>query len=271
MLLLLTALSGACGEAPSPLEEPDDSPVDIGVYAVWLEGSADEDRLRLDDFFECLIHGSTFASFWSGRVNMRYRGSLSIPAPSTQLVYPDTDALLHAPWASGALHLDGAGDERKLFVVFASGVDISLQANACGRTAVQPLGDEEVGVAFVRNNPLCWPTGERLRTETQIAMHELAEGIDRLLGDAPCVGDGACEGRAECAEDYCDNFVGLACDGAPVATWAGCEGRAIDGWVVQTLTSAGRSWETCETCLPCDFTPVVCGTSEGDCRDVETR
>ncbi len=244
------------------------SQASVGVYAVWVEGDTDDNRPLLDSFFDCLIHNSTFVNFWGGRVKMHYRGSVAVQPPANQLLYPETDRLLQDAFARGDLPL-GYADERAVYVVFASGTAISLQDNACGRTAVQSLHEggtaPKVAVAFVRNNPLCWPTRDRLRTETQIAMHELAEATELLLGAAPCVGDGACEGRASCAEDYCDNFYGLACEGAPVGTFTGCEGRQVDGWVIQTLASAGRQRTNCETCMVCDFAPQVCDRAAGEC------
>jgi hypothetical protein len=114
---------------------------------------------------------------------------------------------------------------------------------------------------------LCWPTGDALRTETQIAMHEIVETVDRLLGYGACAAGGTCRGRGIC-EDHCDTFIGLQCPGAPVNSMTGCGGRAVDGWVVQKLGYAGREAGRCEQCLECDFTPRAGADDEPGCGRV---
>lgn len=240
-----------------------DGPQRIGVYAVWLNGHEDGDRDQLDAFFDCLLAGSNLNQFWDGEVDFAYRGSFGVTPPQTQLVYSDAGDWLRSAVDRGEITVDSR-DDRSAYVVFASGLDVALLTNACGRTAVERIQGRHSAVAFVRNYPLCWPTRDSVRNETQLAMHELVEGVDRLLGDAPCAGDGSCEGFFTCS-DPCDTFVGLECEGAPVGSWTGCRGGAVDGWVVQKVARAGRDWANCDTCMHCDFTPRLCAPGEPGC------
>ena len=106
-------------------------------------------------------------------------------------------------------------DETPLYLVFGGQPDVLI--GACGINSVADVAGRHSGVGFVRNSPLCWPTGNRLRTETQIATHEIVETMDRALGYGACAADGTCEGQQICP-GACDSFVGLVCPGAPTAT-----------------------------------------------------
>ncbi|MCB9793659.1 MAG: hypothetical protein H6741_13125 [Alphaproteobacteria bacterium] len=95
-------------------------------------------------------------------------------------------------------------------------------------------------------------------------MHEIVETVDKLLGGAPCSPHGGCGGTESCPVG-CDAFVGLSCPGAPDASWTGCGGGQVQGWVVQRLASAGRENRSCSTCMTCDFTPRACAPGEAGC------
>jgi hypothetical protein len=109
-----------------------------------------------------------------------------------------------------------------------------------------------------------------MRSETHIAMHEIVETVDRLLGHGTCAAGGSCRARGIC-KDSCDNIVSLQCPGAPTSSWTGCDDRQLDGWVVQKLGYAGRDLAQCESCIECDFTPRVCTPDEPDCTDGSPR
>lgn len=235
----------------------------FGLYAVWFEGSNDENRARIDDFLECLVDGSTLNHFWRGEARVELRGSWALTPPPGTL---DWDALADAWLVPAVGRSDGLpaprAHETPLYLVFGGHPD--LWTNACGRNATAAVEGRTVGLGIVRNSPLCWATGERLRTETQIALHEIVETVDRVLGHGTCAAGGACRGRGIC-EDPCDTFVGLRCPGAPTDSFTGCDGGRVDGWVIQKLGYAGRDPARCGACAACDFTVEVCPPDDPRC------
>lgn len=239
----------------------------IALHAVWFEGIADDNRERLNEFFACLIEGSNIHSYWQGEAGLVFRGSFVVPPPPERLEADEVVGYLDERVAAGDLPT-GRADETPLYVVF--GGSPAMYVGGCGRALGGVAGGREVGVALVRNVELCWPTGDRLRTETQIAFHEVVEVTDALLGYAPCAADGTCEAQLGC-EGACDTFVGLTCPGAPEGSFTGCGGRQIDGWVVQKLSYEGRLEANCQTCVHCGFVPRACATDEPDCSAVPPR
>lgn len=235
----------------------------FGLYAVWFAGSGDEDREEIDRFLHCLIEGSTLNRYWKGEARVEFRGSFALPRLSARV---DWDALASV-WLSPQVGQPGGlppsrEDETPLYLVFGGGDDVWV--GACGRNSVAMVAGKNAGVGVVRNNPLCWPTGDRLRTETQIATHETVETVDRALGHGTCAGGGTCRGRSVC-EGYCDTFVGLQCPGAPTGSYVGCEGRKVDGWVIQSFGYEGRLPGRCESCMVCDFVPTACPADLPEC------
>lgn len=241
----------------------------FGVYAVWFEGSNDANRALIDDFLACLIDGSNLNSFWQGEAGLERRGSWALPRPDRQLDHDEVASALLAPaiGAPGGLPAPRA-DETPLYLVFGGYPD--LWVNACGRNGEAVIGGRVAGVALVRNNPHCWPAGGILRSETQNALHEIVETVDRVLGHGTCAAGGTCRGRVGC-EGRCESFVGLQCAGAPIGTYTGCNGGQVDGWVVQKLGYAGRDPARCDACAVCDFTPRACGPDEPECAQVPPR
>lgn len=235
----------------------------FGLYAVWFAGSGDADRAELDRFLSCLIDGSTLNQYFKGEARVEVRGSFSLPPPPARL---DWDALA-AQWLTPAVGAPSGlpvarADETPLYLIFGGQPDVWV--GACGRNSVADVAGRHSGVGVVRNSPLCWPTGNRVRTETQIATHEIIETTDRALGYAACAANGACEGQQVCS-GACDSFVGLVCPGAPMATPTGCDGRIVEGWAIQRLGHAGRDPSRCEACFTCDFTPTLCPVDTPQC------
>lgn len=228
----------------------------FGLYAVWFDGSNDENRAEIDRFLACLVEGSTLNHFWGGEARVELRGSWALPPPERTL---DWDALADAWLVPTVGRADGLPaprpDETPLYLVFGGQPDI--WTNACGRNATATVDGRTVGFGVVRNSPLCWATGDRLRTETQIALHEIVETVDRVLGHGTCAAGGACRGRGIC-EDRCDTFVGLKCPGAPTDSLTGCDGGRVDGYVIQKLGYGGRDPARCGACAACDFTVDLC-------------
>jgi hypothetical protein len=239
----------------------------VGVYAIWFAGHGDGNRAELDRFFECLVDGSNLNSYWQGEAGLEFRGSWALAAPAEALAPDEVAGWLALHVAAGAVP-PARVEEIPLYVVI--GGQPKLALGSCGRVVQADVGGRHSGVALVRNAPLCWPTGDTLRTETQIAMHEIVETADALLGYAACAADGACEGAAEC-EGRCATFVGLTCPGAPTASWTGCDGGQVDGWVVQKLSYAGRLEKHCGGCVTCDFTPLACAAGDPTCAAVPAR
>lgn len=254
-------LAGSCTSRPA-------APTVFGLYAVWFAGSGDADRAEIDRFLTCLIDGSTLNQYWKGEARVEFRGSFALPPPPARLDWEDVAAKWLSPQVGLSAGLPVArADETPLYLVFGGQPDVFI--GACGINSVSEVAGRNVGVGFVRNSQLCWPTGNRVRTETQIAAHEIVETADRALGYAACAADGTCEGKQICA-GACDSFVGLVCPGAPTDTPTGCDGRFVDGWVIQRLGYAGRDSAQCNQCIACDFTPTACpvdaprcGTSPG--------
>lgn len=262
MYRFATAMIMSMALACTPSGEPQ-GPRVFGVYAVWFAGSNDENRAEIDRFLECLIDGSTLNRYWGGEARVERRGSWALPPPGRKLEWHALAEawLLPAVGRPGGLPTPRAG-ETPLYLVFGGHPD--LWTNACGRNDTALVDGRTVGLATVRNSPLCWATGDRLRTETQIALHEIVETVDRVLGYGTCAAGGTCRGKGICP-DRCDTFVGLQCPGAPTGSYTGCEGGRVDGWVVQRLGYAGRDPQRCDECMACDFTPEVCPTDEPLC------
>lgn len=221
----------------------------FAVHVLWLRGAA-ADREDFDRFMECLIGGSTFEAYWDGEARLSYRGSWVVDPPEAPLGIDGMAAFLSPLLARGALPAARPG-ETPVYLLL--GDAPTIREDACGRPDVQVSSEGPIGVALVRADPPCWPGTTRLRNETQIGQHEIAEVVDLLLGHAGCAGDGACEGNLACA-GACDNFTGLVCPGAPTQSFTGCGPTPIDGWVVQKLGRAGRSEEACDQCFTCEFT-----------------
>lgn len=262
---LATAVAGLALFSPSPVSAADHAV--FGIYAVWFEGDRDDDREEIDRFLECLVYGSNLNSYWHGEAGLELRGSWAIPPPATSIEWDEVYAYLTPHVESGLLPTAQAG-ETPLYLVFGGGP--TLYVDACGKNSQASVAGLNAGVAIVRNFPLCWPTGDTLRTETQIAMHEIVETVDRVLGYGTCAGGGTCRGLGFC-EDPCDTFVGLSCPGAPTATWTGCGGGQVEGWLVQKLGYEGRDPALCDMCTVCDFTPRACGDADPQCASVPPR
>ncbi len=254
-----------CGSEPAPMQPA--GPQVFGVYAVWFAGAGDDNRDDIDRFLECLIDGSTLNQYWQGEARVAVRGSFALPPPSSVLEWDAVATTWLGPHVGGLLP-SPRPDETPLYLVF--GGHPEMFVGACGRNSVATVAGRFAGVGIVRNNPLCWPTDDRLRTETQIAVHEIVETVDRALGYGTCAGGGTCRGRSICP-NACDTFVGLDCPGAPKASYVGCDGRQVDGWVIQRFGYAGRDLSQCEACIECDFTPVVCPVDQPHCaKDLDT-
>ncbi len=234
----------------------------FGLHAVWFAGSNDANRARIDDFLRCLLDNSTFNRFFNGEARVEPRGSWALPPPARKL---DHDALAEA-WLLPAINRGDlpapSADETPLYLVFGGHPD--LWVGACGRNGTVTVDGRAAGFGIVRNGVECWPVGDMLRSETQIAAHEIVETVDRVLGYGTCAGGGTCRGRAVCA-DRCASFTGLQCPGAPTGTYTGCDGGQVDGWVVQKLTRAGRDPSRCDVCAGCDFTIEACPPDTPEC------
>ena len=261
VLWLALSLGFACTATPESA-----SPRVFGLYAVWFAGSGDADRGEIDRFLSCLIEGSTLNQYWMGEARIELRGSFALPPPPARL---DWDALASdwlTPQVGHPFGLPTArAHETPLYLVFGGQPEVLV--DACGRNSVASVAGRFSGVGVVRNSQLCWPTGNRIRTETQIATHEIVETVDRALGYGTCAAGGTCRGKQICA-GACDSFVGLLCPGAPTGSRTGCDSRVIDGWVIQRLGYAGRDPARCDECRVCDFTPTVCPAEAPDCAAV---
>ncbi len=264
--LALAVLPLSCGPSRAVTDRAHKQLV-IGVYAVWFAGSGDTDRQQIDRFLDCLINGSNLNQYWRGEARLELRGSWTLAPPPRKLDWDQLSEQWLAP-SVGASLPGPRVDETPLYLVF--GGTKNIWTGACGRNAQVSIAGRRSGLAIVRNEPLCWPTGDTLRTETQIAVHELVETVDRLLGYGTCAAGGACRGMGVCA-DRCDTFIGLQCPGAPTGSWTGCDGGKVDGWVIQKIGYAGREPGKCEACTPCDFTPTACSITEPDCAQVPPR
>ncbi|MGB1016308.1 MAG: hypothetical protein ACPG4T_19380 [Nannocystaceae bacterium] len=246
LALVLGLVWTACSERETPV---------FGLYAVWVAGSNDANREELDRFLDCLIEGSTLNQYWGGEARIELRGSYALEPPAARLEWDQlaTEWLAPQVGMTSGLPVPNS-DEIPLYLIFGGRPDV--WTGSCGRNSEVTVAGRLAGVGIVRNNPLCWKTGDRLRTETQIATHEIVETVDRVLGYGTCAAGGTCRGRGIC-EGYCDSFVGLQCPGAPTGSYTGCDNRQIDGWVIQKLGYAGRDPARCDECMECDFTPQV--------------
>ena len=253
-------LLSCVGREPAQPAGPTE-PRTFAIHAIWFDGAGDDNREEMDRFLACLIEGSTLNQYWAGEVRLESRGSWSLPKPDRRLEWTELAAWL-SPQVGGADLPEAPEDEVPLYLVF--GGEPELWVGACGRNGEGVVGGRAAGLGVVRNDRTCWPTSSMLRTETQIAAHEIVETIDRVLGYGTCAGGGACRGRPVC-EDPCDTFVGLQCPGAPKGTFTGCEGGEVDGWVIQKFAYRGRDPAACDSCAPCDFTPRACSPEEPDC------
>jgi hypothetical protein len=128
--------------------------------------------------------------------------------------------------------------------------------SACGYHDLAVVDHRAAVLSLVRTTPPCWPGASLVRSETQIAMHEIAEGIDRAIGHVGCVANGRCEGGGRC-DETCDVFTGLFCDGAPDETPTSCGKQRVHGWAVQKLAHKGWDDDECADCAECDFAVEV--------------
>lgn len=242
---LICALPG-CRREPAPRR--------FVIQPVWFAGVGDAERADLDRFLACLLEQSTLEDFWQGGVRLQRAQSVLLPAPATAVTVAELPGVLAPALAAAGVPLRRADGADVVLLVFA-GAPL-LRMTHCGRNDTARIDGVEVGLALVRTAPLCWPTGDPLRSETQVATHEIVETVDRLLGFGTCAGGGACNASALCP-DPCATFVGLQCAGAPMGTLVGCGGRKVDGWVVQRFSPEGREPGKCERCTPCSFVPEV--------------
>lgn len=259
--LMALALGSSCAASSGP-----EAPQVFGLHAVWFAGSGDADRAEIDRFLTCLIEGSTLNQYWKGEARVELRGSFALPPPPARLEWPEVAEKWLTPQVGAPSGLPSARPlETPLYLVFGGQPDVLI--SACGINSVAEVAGRRSGVGFVRNSQLCWPTGNRVRTETQIATHEIVETVDRALGYGTCAAGGTCRGSQICP-GACDSFVGLRCPGAPTGSYTGCDGRTVDGWVIQRLGYAGRDPARCEECMECDFTPTLCPPEAPDCAQV---
>jgi apolipoprotein N-acyltransferase len=234
---------------PPPLLNMAMEPTTFPVRALWLEGADVEHRAELDAFLRCLINESTFAEFFQGKARVKFDGSWVVPLPEGGI---ETENRNHA--------LEGMiqdlpplpPGEVPVYLIFGLGRQLPLQS-LCGYHDIGVVNHRKAAISLVRTMPPCWPGASPVRSETQIAMHEIAEGIDQALGHRGCVANGRCEGGGGC-DRTCDAFTGLFCEGAPEATPTGCEGQVVRGWAVQRLAHKGWEDDNCAPCAPCDFT-----------------
>lgn len=204
--VLALALLGSCR---APIAE---TPI-FGIYPLWIARVGDEDRLAVDRFLDCLVHGSNLNQFWGNEARLRLHPSHALAPPAKQLEWNQ----LAEEWIAPQLAQPGglpapSSDETPVYLVF--GGKPAFWTGACGRNAEVRLQGRRAGLGVVQTQPPCWATAVPLRSETQTAMHELVETVDRLLGHGACAAGGACRGRSIC-KDRCATFVGLTCPGAP--------------------------------------------------------
>ncbi len=243
----------ACTEsAPAPRDRATPRPLVVEVRALWMEG-ADEDRADMDRYFECLIYGSNLQSYWEGEVVLQYTGSQVVAPPSSRLRIEDGNAYLAPLRADGELKPVGDPSATTVDIIF--GPATHLQLDGCAQLTRIELNERTAGLAMVRVSPSCWPGTTSLRNETQLALHELVEVVDSMLGYASCAAGGACQADGACPL-RCDAFVGLMCEGAPTQTATGCGLQVLDGWIVQRLSHEGRDPKNCLRCTTCNFVPA---------------
>ncbi|MBX3206001.1 MAG: hypothetical protein KF764_13095 [Labilithrix sp.] len=233
---------------PPPHPPPFDEARSFGVRALWLEGSDVEHRAELDAFLHCLVERSNYETFFRGKARISYEGSWEVPLPRAGL---DVQNRNHAVERMVAALPPVSPDTTPVYLVFGLGAQLPLYS-ACGYHDVAVVDHGKAVLSLVRTTPPCWPAASLVRSETQIAMHEIAEGIDLALGHQGCVANGRCEGGFGC-DRPCDAFTGLFCDGAPEETPTGCGGQTVRGWAVQKLAHKGWDDDECAQCAACDF------------------
>jgi hypothetical protein len=249
----LLALAGAlaCLGAPRAAQA---APTLYSIYTVWMQGEGDADRGHVDAFMDCLVNSSNFASYWGGSAILSYEGSWDVPPPSAAVDTQGCGAWVDAAIQAGKVPHHQAGST-PVYLVVGSGTSMNMDnTGACGRNAPGTVDGVAAGISTVRAVPMCWNTGDALRSETQLSEHEVAEVIDQLKGFWGCSGDGSCEGSSNCGTSACDNFTGLSCTGAPGSVQTGCNGVAVSGWVVQRLSHTEAQPNNCDICTTCDFT-----------------
>jgi apolipoprotein N-acyltransferase len=239
------------GSPPAPRPSSDERVVPrFHVRALWLPGADASDRPEVDAFLRCLHEGSTFADFFRGKARITFDGSWQVGRPAEVVHAQNRTHVLEALIRDLPPVPDGV---TPLYLVFGAAAELPLQS-ACGYHDLGTVNHQAAVLALVRTSPPCWAGAPSLRSETQIAMHEIAEGVDLALGHRGCVANGRCEGGGGC-DRPCDGFTGLFCPGAPEATPTGCGDGIVRGWVVQRL--AHKGWDEdddCPPCAACDFT-----------------
>lgn len=244
--LLVPADWRRIGQPRPPAEV--DAPARFELSTLWFDRPGAEARAQLDLFLDCLIHGSDLLDFFEGEASVSIAGSWVVPAPAGP-----TDVRNREHWVEDLVANLPTPAEGvvPVYLFLGPAADLPLHS-ACGYHEVASVNGRRAGLLLVRTSPPCWP-GDTLRTATQISMHELAEGLDELLGNMGCVADGRCEGGGGCPAP-CENFTGLWCPGAPEQSFVGCDGRTVRGWVIQRLAHKGQETPDCEPCAACDFT-----------------
>lgn len=236
------------GQPPPPPAPKPDEPGAFAVRALWLEGSDVEHRAELDAFLRCLVERSTFESFFRGKARIAYDGSWVVPFPDGGLETENRNHALERMVLGLPPPLPGVVP---VYLVFGLAAQLPLRS-LCGYHDLAVVHHAPAVLSLVRTTPPCWPGAPLVRSETQIAMHEIAEGIDQALGHRGCVANGRCEGGGGC-DRTCDAFTGLSCEGAPAETATGCEGQVVTGWAVQKLAHKGWDDDSCAPCVACDF------------------
>ncbi len=250
-VVLVASLLGAVGGCRSP-QSP--APRRVVVQPIWFDGVGDDDRATIDRFLRCLVEGSNLSTWWDGDVTIELRDAVTLPAPDEQIAREALPAWIDARLDEAGVELPDPAVGDVQFLTFAGAP--MLRMSECGHNWRAQIHGRQASIALVRTTPLCWPTGDSVRSETQVAAHELVEAIDASLGYTDCSGDGSCNGRVICA-NHCDTFVGLRCPGAPTNTRTGCGDQRVDGWVIQSFSRAKREDKSlCRSCTPCEFSPT---------------
>ena len=234
---------------PPPPPPPFDVPRSFAVRALWLEGSDVEHRVELDAFLRCLIERSNYETFFRGMARISYEGSWVVPLAEAEI---DAQNRNHAIERMIVALPSASPDAVPVYLVFGLGAQLPMRS-ACGYHDIGVVDHRRAVLSLVRTDPPCWPGASLVRSETQIAMHEIAEGIDLAIGHQGCVANGRCEGGAKC-DRPCDAFTGLFCEGAPEETPTGCGTQRVRGWAVQKLAHKGWDDDECSDCAECDFT-----------------
>ena len=252
MTVLPTVLAWtfACGARPDPVAEAPPEPTRFAIHVLWLEEQGEEHRDELERFQDCLLEHSSFADYWGGRVRFERAGTWVVPPPEGLLRREDAIPGWLEPLLEAAEVPDPAPGVTPIYLVYAHAR--SMQVEACGTCDRFEMKGRPATLALVRTGPSCWPAQGPVRSMTQFTQHELSCAVELALGEDHCAADGTCEGRATCPKD-CSVFTGLSCPGAPEASYTGCDGNPVRGWVVQKLSHRGEGTEACDLCAPCDF------------------